>query len=143
MRFHVLFLSGTLCDSRDSRENANASRHNRTANILQLNIFFCRYFRNIKRMGDILKDEQVKPMQRAIWHVEHLLKFPDSRHFKYHGRDITWSEYYGTVLVIVIGSSTLLLLTLNLFIMITKKSVRAYKSGRNYVFHGLEKWKKM
>ncbi|XP_012278070.1 UDP-glucuronosyltransferase 1-10 [Orussus abietinus] len=53
-----------------------------------------KYSKNIKQLGDILKDEPVKPLNRALWHVEHVLKFPNARHLRYHGRDISWLEHH-------------------------------------------------
>ena len=51
-------------------------------------------------MAAILRDEQVKPIERAVWHIEHVLRFPDARHFHYHGKDISLLEYWGTALFI-------------------------------------------
>ncbi|KAG7201169.1 hypothetical protein KM043_003960 [Ampulex compressa] len=58
------------------------------------------YFHNIKAMSEIVKDELIKPMDRAVWNVEHVLKFPKSRHLRYHGRDISSIDYYGTILLL-------------------------------------------
>ncbi|EGI68648.1 hypothetical protein G5I_02676 [Acromyrmex echinatior] len=49
-------------------------------------------------MSAIVQDELVKPIDRAAWHVEHVLKFPNSRHLRYHGHDMSWIHYYATYL---------------------------------------------
>ncbi|XP_012217600.2 UDP-glucosyltransferase 2-like [Linepithema humile] len=56
------------------------------------------YLNNIKIMSAIVRDELIKPMERAIWNIEHVLKFPNSRHLRYHGRNISWIDYYTTFL---------------------------------------------
>ncbi|XP_058797199.1 UDP-glucosyltransferase 2-like [Phymastichus coffea] len=58
------------------------------------------YSRNIQQMSAILKDEPIKPMDKAIWNVEHVLKFPGAQHLRYHGKDISFVEYHGTVIVL-------------------------------------------
>ena len=42
----------------------------------------------------MIKDEKIKPIDKAVWNIQHLLKFPKAPHFRYHGRDITSLEYY-------------------------------------------------
>ena len=59
------------------------------------------YYNNIKLMSEIVKDELVKPMDRAVWNVEHVIKFPKSKHFRYHGHDINVIDYYGTIACLV------------------------------------------
>ncbi|KYM94534.1 UDP-glucuronosyltransferase 2B15 [Cyphomyrmex costatus] len=56
------------------------------------------YLNNIKTMSAIVQDELMKPIDRAVWHVEHVLKFPNSRHLRYHGQDMSWIHYYATYL---------------------------------------------
>ncbi|CAL7946372.1 unnamed protein product [Xylocopa violacea] len=60
------------------------------------------YYNNIKIMSEIVKDELVKPMDRAVWHVEHVIKFSRSKHLRYHGHDISFIDYYGTIAILVI-----------------------------------------
>ncbi|KAG5308492.1 UDB14 glucuronosyltransferase, partial [Acromyrmex insinuator] len=59
-------------------------------------------------MSAIVQDELVKPIDRAAWHVEHVLKFPNSRHLRYHGHDMSWIHYYVTYLCL--GTGFILLL---------------------------------
>lgn len=60
------------------------------------NVSRYRYRRNIETMSAIVRDELVKPIERAVWSVEHVLKFPNSRHLRYRGRDMSWIDYCAT-----------------------------------------------
>lgn len=71
-------------------------------------------------MSAILQDELVKPMERAIWSVEHVLKFPDSRHLRYHGRDISWLDYHATFLCLSIFPAVLLYIIYRIIIAFVK-----------------------
>lgn len=59
-------------------------------------------------MSAIVKDELIKPMEIAVWNVEHVLKFPNSRHLRYHGRDMSWIDYYAAYLYLSGGLALLL-----------------------------------
>lgn len=58
------------------------------------------YYYNIKAMSEIIRDELIKPMDRAIWNVEHVIKFSKSKHFRYYGHDIPLIDYYGTIVIL-------------------------------------------
>ncbi|XP_043256895.1 UDP-glucosyltransferase 2-like [Colletes gigas] len=66
------------------------------------------YYNNIKTMSDIIKDELVKPMDRAVWNVEHVIKFSKSRHLRYRARDISSIDYYGTIIILILPIIVLL-----------------------------------
>ncbi|XP_076245980.1 UDP-glucosyltransferase 2 [Calliopsis andreniformis] len=83
------------------------------------------YYRNIRTMSEIVKDELVKPMDRAVWNVEHVIKFSGSRHLRYHGHDISFTEYYGTI-AILIATLAILLWCCHLLIHHFKGHVQVY-----------------
>lgn len=57
----------------------------------------------MKEMSEIIKDELVKPMDRAIWNVEHVIKFSKSKHLlRYYGHDISLINYYGTIAILIL-----------------------------------------
>lgn len=92
------------------------------------------YLQNIKVMSAILKDELVSPMKKAIWNVEHVLRFPNSKHLRYHGRDISWIDYYSTIPVFLLISSTLIYVSYACLVFLGKMAwtylrpyVNAYK----------------
>lgn len=59
------------------------------------------YRENIRTMSSIVKDELVKPMNRAIWNIEHVIKFRNSKHLRYHGHHIPLLDYYSTIGILV------------------------------------------
>ncbi|XP_078052059.1 UDP-glucosyltransferase 2 [Augochlora pura] len=59
------------------------------------------YYNNIKIMSEIVKDELVKPLDRAVWSIEHVIKFPNWGHMRYHGHDISLVDYYGTIMFLI------------------------------------------
>ncbi|XP_031847169.2 UDP-glucosyltransferase 2 [Nomia melanderi] len=59
------------------------------------------YYDNIKTMSEIIKDELVNPMDRAIWNVEHVIKFSKWGHMRYYGHEISLVDYYGTILILI------------------------------------------
>ncbi|XP_043469337.1 UDP-glycosyltransferase UGT5-like isoform X2 [Leptopilina heterotoma] len=71
------------------------------------------YVTNIKKMSAMIKDELIKPIEKTVWNIEHLMKFPKAPYFCYRGRNITWLEYYGTLTVIFV---IFIILTLTLFL---------------------------
>ncbi|XP_071554216.1 UDP-glucosyltransferase 2-like isoform X2 [Temnothorax nylanderi] len=73
------------------------------------------YLNNIKTMSAIVRDELVKPIDRAVWHVEHVLKFPNSRHLQYHGHDMSWIHYYATYLCLATCLTLLLYISYILY----------------------------
>lgn len=53
-------------------------------------------------MSEIVKDELIKPMDRAIWNVEHVIKFSKSKHLRYYGHDISLIDYYATIAILIL-----------------------------------------
>ncbi|KZC12840.1 UDP-glucuronosyltransferase 1-8, partial [Dufourea novaeangliae] len=80
------------------------------------------YYNNIKVMSEIVKDELVKPMDRAIWNIEHVIKFSNWGHLRYHGHNISLLDYYETF-VIVIMAIILFLWICNLLVKKWKKTM--------------------
>ena len=90
---------------------------------------FCSYASHIKKLSEIIKDEQIKPMERAVWNVEHLIKFPNALHYKYYGREISYLRYYGTIVIVItliaiIIWSTLFLPAALCYFVINKRTVK-------------------
>ncbi|XP_077256986.1 UDP-glucosyltransferase 2 [Temnothorax americanus] len=84
------------------------------------------YLNNIKTMSAIVRDELVKPIDRAVWHVEHVLKFPNSRHLRYRGHDMSWIHYYETYLCL----ATCLTLLLYMSYILYNRTVNAFAKIR-------------
>ncbi|XP_003703820.2 UDP-glucosyltransferase 2 [Megachile rotundata] len=85
------------------------------------------YYNNIKIMSEIIKDEMVKPMNRAVWNVEHVIKFSKWKHLRYHGHDISLIDYYGTFVVLV---SPLIMLSCCVYLVLNNlKNIPKYVSA--------------
>lgn len=81
-------------------------------------------------MSAIVQDELIKPMERAVWNVEHVLKFPNSRHLRYHGRDMSWTDYYAIYLYLSGGFTLLLYISYilkNIAVFIKSKRINHLK----------------
>ncbi|XP_066585236.1 UDP-glucosyltransferase 2-like [Prorops nasuta] len=93
------------------------------------------YRDNIRAMSAISKDELVKPMDKAVWHVEHVLKFPNSKHLRYHGRDMSYFSYYSTFLMILIYFASIVYISYNLCFIISRlllKKIYSYRYNKLY-----------
>ncbi|KAL2724038.1 UDP-glucosyltransferase 2-like isoform X1 [Vespula squamosa] len=96
------------------------------------------YSHNIKLISAILKDELVRPMERAIWNIEHVLKFPNSKHLRYHAQDMSWIDYYSTILLILLILTILIFIGCACFVVLRKVAkcylylhVKRYKPKKN------------
>lgn len=74
-------------------------------------------------MSEIVKDEPVKPMDRAVWNVEHVIKFSKSKHLRYHGHDVSFIDYYGTIAIL---TAPLVLLAWCCYLVIDKFKGRVH-----------------
>lgn len=52
-------------------------------------------------------------MDRAVWNIEHLMKFPNASHYKYRGREISYFQYYTVLLIIFIMIGAFLFVVTN------------------------------
>lgn len=59
-------------------------------------------------MSAIVQDELVKPIDRAVWNIEHVIKFPNSKHLRYHWHDMSWIDYSAPFLCLAICFACLL-----------------------------------
>ncbi|XP_043676207.1 UDP-glucosyltransferase 2-like [Vespula pensylvanica] len=96
------------------------------------------YSHNIKLISAILKDELVRPMEKAIWNIEHVLKFPNSKHLRYHARDMSWIDYYSTILLILLILTILIFICCACVVVVRKTAqsclyshMKRYKSKKN------------
>lgn len=80
-------------------------------------------------MSEIVKDEMVKPMDRAVWNIEHVIKFSKWKHLRYHGHDISLIDYYGTFVVLILPL-IILLYCVYLALSYLKTNVSNIRLGR-------------
>lgn len=71
-------------------------------------------------MRDLLGDQPMSPLDRAVWWIEHVLRHAGARHLRAPAANMSWAQYYeldlillvlgalltSMVLAIVIGSVT-------------------------------------
>nr|XP_034826576.1 UDP-glucuronosyltransferase 2B31-like [Maniola hyperantus] len=71
------------------------------------------YRENVRRLRTIMKDEPQKPLERAVWWTEYVLRHGGAKHLRAAGANITWVQYLELELVamvaLVLFSVTLLL----------------------------------
>ena len=53
------------------------------------------YRENANRFGGLLKDQMTKPLDRAVWHIEHLIRNPNIiEHMRAPVHDLAWYQYF-------------------------------------------------
>lgn len=80
----------------------------------------CRYRNAALRKSAILQDQLTKPLNRAIYWIEYVIRHKGAHHLKSSSLDLTWYQYYlldlmGFVLIIIIAMVLLLKSSKNLF----------------------------
>ncbi|XP_045762876.1 UDP-glycosyltransferase UGT5-like [Maniola jurtina] len=60
------------------------------------------YQENIRRLRAIVKDEPQKPLERAVWWTEHVLRHGGAKHLRAAGANITWVQYLELELVAIV-----------------------------------------
>lgn len=89
------------------------------------------YHENIRRMSSIVRDELVKPMDRAVWNIEHVIKFRNSSHLRYHGHRISFLDYYSTIgILIFLGALAPAVSLVSLFIAFRRIKCKLLRSNR-------------
>ena len=54
-----------------------------------------RYTENVQKVGGLLKDQIDQPLERAVWHLEYLIRHPDLINFiKPRVHELKWYQYY-------------------------------------------------
>ncbi len=72
-----------------------------------------KYAKRAQEVGSLLNDQIDRPMDRAIWHIEHLIRPPNLASFmrsKVH--DLAWYEFYQLDVLVIIGSMLVLVMTI-------------------------------
>lgn len=54
---------------------------------------FFSYRRNIVRLRDLINDEPMKPLERAMWWIEYVLRHGGAKHLRSPGANISWAQY--------------------------------------------------
>ncbi|XP_045455021.1 UDP-glucosyltransferase 2-like [Melitaea cinxia] len=59
------------------------------------------YRENIVKLSNIMNDQPQKPLERAVWWTEHVLRH-GGRHLRASGAGVSWTEYYELELVLLL-----------------------------------------
>ncbi|KPJ00042.1 Ecdysteroid UDP-glucosyltransferase [Papilio xuthus] len=76
------------------------------------------YRKNIERLRSLMEDQPQKPLERAIWWLEHILRHGGAKHLRSPAANISWSEYLEIELVSLI--LTILVTSLLIVILVTR-----------------------
>ncbi|XP_075985932.1 UDP-glucosyltransferase 2-like [Anticarsia gemmatalis] len=60
------------------------------------------YRRNIIKLRDVMADEPMKPLDRAVWWTEYVLRHGGAKHLRSPGARISWAEYLELELVFTV-----------------------------------------
>ena len=53
------------------------------------------YTENARKFGNLLTDQINKPLDRAVWHIEHLIRHPGMiEHIRPPVHDLAWYQYF-------------------------------------------------
>ncbi|XP_075985931.1 UDP-glycosyltransferase UGT5-like [Anticarsia gemmatalis] len=70
------------------------------------------YRRNIIKLRDLMTDQPMKPMERAIWWIEYVLRHGGAKHLRSPAANISWTEYLELELVFTVLGASLIILAL-------------------------------
>nr|WMP40235.1 UDP-glucuronosyltransferase UGT33AX2 [Tuta absoluta] len=70
------------------------------------------YRLNIKRLKELMHDEPMSGLQRAVWWTEHVLRHGGARHLRAPAANISWSEYLELELVSIVLIALLIVIVL-------------------------------
>ncbi|CAH2101289.1 unnamed protein product [Euphydryas editha] len=80
------------------------------------------YRQNIVKLRDVMRDQPLQPLQRAVWWTEHVLRHGGGTHLRAAGAGVSWTEYYELELIMSLLATTVFLLTtitLSIYIIYT------------------------
>ncbi|CAB3245100.1 unnamed protein product [Arctia plantaginis] len=61
-----------------------------------------RYRRNIVRLRELMRDEPMKPLERAVWWTEYVLRHGGAPHLRSPAANMSWPDYMETDLILTI-----------------------------------------
>ncbi|CAH0697337.1 unnamed protein product [Spodoptera exigua] len=94
------------------------------------------YRRNVKKLGELMTDEPMTPLERAVWWTEHVLRHGGARHLRGPAANMSWAEYYELDLVLtlllalVIAIATIVLIAKYLYNQVFTKYIAIIKTKR-------------
>ncbi|CAK1589580.1 unnamed protein product [Parnassius mnemosyne] len=76
-----------------------------------------RYRENIARLRSLMQDQPQKPLDRALWWIEYVLRHGGAKHLRAPAANISWTEYYELELVSILLCSIMIFILLITFLV--------------------------
>lgn len=89
---------------------------------------FRRYKENIKAISKLVLDQPMKPMDKAIWWIEYVIRNKGTPHFKTLAVNMSWFTY------LLLDVILFLVLSLVLFIFLSYSLIRLIVAIKNHSF---------
>ncbi|XP_018572801.1 UDP-glucuronosyltransferase 2B7 [Anoplophora glabripennis] len=93
-----------------------------------------KYKRNIEKLRDLMLDEQVPPMEKAIWWIEYVIRHKGTKHLRSPTVDISWIEYFLIdIAFVVLLISTIIIYSIYKIVKVLRNCNKATvkKNGKN------------
>ncbi|XP_045455070.1 UDP-glucosyltransferase 2-like [Melitaea cinxia] len=74
------------------------------------------YRQNIIKLRNIMQDQPQKPLDRAVWWTEHILRRGGGEHLRTPAAHMHWTEYYEVDLLIVLLGTVLLVVPVTILV---------------------------
>ncbi|XP_073961008.1 UDP-glucosyltransferase 2-like [Choristoneura fumiferana] len=68
------------------------------------------YRQNMLKIRDLMNDQPMSPLDRAVWWTEHVLRHGGTKHLRSPAWFLTWRQYYEVDLIVIVLGSLLLTL---------------------------------
>ncbi|XP_021199116.3 UDP-glycosyltransferase UGT5 [Helicoverpa armigera] len=61
-----------------------------------------RYRQNIQKLGSLMRDQPMTPLERAVWWTEHVLRHGGARHLRSPAANMSWTQFLELELVLIV-----------------------------------------
>merc|ERR1719220_1243539 len=62
------------------------------------------YQRSVDQLNNLILDQPMHPLDRAVWWLEYLLRHPHNTHMKPYTHNLNWAQYFLLDVIFVVGS---------------------------------------
>ena len=89
-----------------------------------------RYQSSVSQLSDLIMDQPLHPLDRAVWWLEYLLRHPHNTSMRPHTHNLAWLQYFllDILAVLLIVSSILIFILYKLISCCRRKIVLKKKS---------------
>ena len=88
------------------------------------------YQSSVSQLSDLIMDQPLHPLDRAVWWLEYLLRHPHNTSMRPHAHDLYWLQYFllDILAVVIIISSILIFILYKLISCCRRGNVLKKKS---------------